>query len=237
MCGIFGAAFLPDGEAGECLDRALASLRHRGPDGSGVVRMGGAVFGHTRLKVIDLSEAAAQPMRSGSGLLMVTFNGEIYNHQRAAPRAFEPRPPLPLAAATPRCCWPAMRSGAIACRSAWTGCSPSRSGTCAAAAAAVPRPRRREAAVLLPCARSGVLRFASEMKALLAAGRPRCAPAATALPDAARASATCPRPDDPVRGHRAAPARHGCLICAGQGADPASARYWEAPFATSRAPP
>lgn len=61
------------------------ALRHRGPDGEGVrsllSRAGEpvGVFAHTRLKVIDLTEAAAQPFTSVDGRVELTFNGEIYN--------------------------------------------------------------------------------------------------------------------------------------------------------------
>lgn len=45
-----------------------------------VYRAPGAVFGHARLSILDLSDAAAQPMRSADGAVVVVFNGEIYNH-------------------------------------------------------------------------------------------------------------------------------------------------------------
>jgi asparagine synthase (glutamine-hydrolysing) len=55
----------------------------RGPDGEGAwvsedSRVG---FGHRRLSIIDLSESGAQPMVSADGQLVVTFNGEIYNYK------------------------------------------------------------------------------------------------------------------------------------------------------------
>jgi asparagine synthase (glutamine-hydrolysing) len=54
-------------------------LAHRGPDGSGVWTAPGIGFGHRRLSIIDLSDAAAQPMLSADGALAITYNGEIYN--------------------------------------------------------------------------------------------------------------------------------------------------------------
>jgi asparagine synthase (glutamine-hydrolysing) len=58
------------------------TLTHRGPDGAGTWvsadrRVG---LGHRRLSIIDLSEAAAQPMCNEDETLWVSFNGEIYNH-------------------------------------------------------------------------------------------------------------------------------------------------------------
>lgn len=56
-----------------------ATLHHRGPDGSGMQMDGPVGLGHTRLKIIDLSEAANQPMSNQTGTLWIVFNGEIYN--------------------------------------------------------------------------------------------------------------------------------------------------------------
>jgi asparagine synthase (glutamine-hydrolysing) len=55
---------------------------HRGPDGAGLwISPDGRVgLGHRRLAIIDLSDAAAQPMSNEDGTLWVSFNGEIYNH-------------------------------------------------------------------------------------------------------------------------------------------------------------
>ena len=58
-------------------------MHHRGPDGCGLWvdpsrRVG---LGFRRLSIIDLSEAASQPMANEDGSIQVVFNGEIYNHQ------------------------------------------------------------------------------------------------------------------------------------------------------------
>ena len=57
-------------------------MTHRGPDGYGtwISEDGKVGLGHRRLAIIDLSEAAAQPMRNADRSLWLTFNGEIYNH-------------------------------------------------------------------------------------------------------------------------------------------------------------
>ena len=60
--------------------RAMAgTLAHRGPDGEGLHVDGPVALGHRRLSIIDLSEAASEPMTNEDGSLWLTFNGEIYN--------------------------------------------------------------------------------------------------------------------------------------------------------------
>ena len=80
MCGIVG--FLGKWRE-SLLHRMVDSLRHRGPDGSGLVHdaAAGLGLGHTRLSIIDLSDAAAQPMRTPDGRYVITYNGEIYNYR------------------------------------------------------------------------------------------------------------------------------------------------------------
>jgi asparagine synthase (glutamine-hydrolysing) len=85
MCGFFGwiRANKPFTQI-ELLEskNSLSSLAHRGPDNSTfwLSICGTAVFGHNRLKVIDLSESANQPMHDESKRFHLVFNGEIYNH-------------------------------------------------------------------------------------------------------------------------------------------------------------
>ncbi|WP_304001159.1 asparagine synthase (glutamine-hydrolyzing) [Methyloversatilis discipulorum] len=84
MCGIAGILGL--GEAGRFDEGVLSSMRdtmfHRGPNGgSNWVSPDGQVgLAHRRLSIIDLSEAATQPMSNEDGRVWITFNGEIYNH-------------------------------------------------------------------------------------------------------------------------------------------------------------
>ena len=84
MCGILGIMQRAAGgspAAGPHLaDTALEPLRHRGPDGRGLYRDDQVALGHTRLSIIDLSEAAGQPMHSADGRYSIVFNGEIYNY-------------------------------------------------------------------------------------------------------------------------------------------------------------
>lgn len=80
MCGIVGLLRL-DG-APVSADR-IATMRdalvHRGPDGCGLWTEGNVGFGHRRLRIIDLSDQAAQPMVSVEHRYVLNFNGEIYN--------------------------------------------------------------------------------------------------------------------------------------------------------------
>ena len=55
-------------------------LQHRGPDGEGVWSEPGIALSHRRLAILDLSEGGHQPMAFDSQVL--TYNGEIYNHER-----------------------------------------------------------------------------------------------------------------------------------------------------------
>jgi asparagine synthase (glutamine-hydrolysing) len=54
-------------------------LRHRGPDGSGLLRRPHAIFGAERLRVVDLDPRADQPFVDPQGRLWLACNGEIYN--------------------------------------------------------------------------------------------------------------------------------------------------------------
>jgi asparagine synthase (glutamine-hydrolysing) len=85
MCGINGI-FAYNPCAGIPTDTELLAtreaMRARGPDGAGAWWSGDrrCGLGHRRLAILDLSERAAQPMASGDGRYVVTFNGEIYNY-------------------------------------------------------------------------------------------------------------------------------------------------------------
>ncbi len=80
MCGIFGALLLEQGSVD--VDAALRTIGHRGPDATGVWRSADVLLGHTRLAIIDLTPAGAQPMASPDANVVLVFNGEIYNHHQ-----------------------------------------------------------------------------------------------------------------------------------------------------------
>jgi len=82
MCGIAGFIRL-DGKPVDqgVLDALTDGVSHRGPDGRGTYIDKNVGLGHRRLRIIDLTEAAAQPMLSKDKQTVITFNGEIYNFQ------------------------------------------------------------------------------------------------------------------------------------------------------------
>ena len=82
MCGIAGI-FNFDGEPVErgLLKRMTDAVAHRGPDGEGHYVEGPIGLGHRRLAIIDLSDAARQPMPNETGDVLLVYNGEIYNFQ------------------------------------------------------------------------------------------------------------------------------------------------------------
>jgi asparagine synthase (glutamine-hydrolysing) len=89
MCGILAIARSTPARNGgpvigpETLERAMARLRWRGPDGEGVYQSSDrrVLLGHTRLAIQDLSDAGRQPMadRENDERVVITYNGEIYN--------------------------------------------------------------------------------------------------------------------------------------------------------------
>ena len=58
------------------------AMTPRGPDSAGVWSQGRVALGHRRLKIIDLSEAGAQPMVDSELGLAVAWNGCIYNYKQ-----------------------------------------------------------------------------------------------------------------------------------------------------------
>ena len=83
MCGI-GGELRYDAQAadGDAVRRMMPCLQSRGPDGEGLWQHGPIAFGHRRLKIIDLSEAGAQPMTDEQLGLTLVFNGCIYNYRQ-----------------------------------------------------------------------------------------------------------------------------------------------------------
>jgi asparagine synthase (glutamine-hydrolysing) len=80
MCGISGVlAFDGEPVATAAVRRMSDAIAHRGPDGEGVFTDGALGFAHRRLAIIDLSDAAAQPLLNETRTVALIYNGEIYN--------------------------------------------------------------------------------------------------------------------------------------------------------------
>ena len=80
MCGICGEIrFGTDAADVAAVDRMAATMVRRGPDGAGLVARGRVAFGHRRLKIIDLSEAAQQPMVDAALGLSIAY-GIVQEH-------------------------------------------------------------------------------------------------------------------------------------------------------------
>jgi asparagine synthase (glutamine-hydrolysing) len=81
MCGIAGEIRFDGTEPNlDAIARMNVIQRPRGPDGGGVWAQGSIALGHRRLKIMDLSEAAQQPMIDPELGLGIVFNGAVYNH-------------------------------------------------------------------------------------------------------------------------------------------------------------
>lgn len=76
MCGI---AVSHGPSNGDLLTEMMARIKHRGPDGDGVLTLGETRLGHVRLAIVDV-KGGCQPMTNERGDLAVVLNGEIYNH-------------------------------------------------------------------------------------------------------------------------------------------------------------
>ena len=80
MCGIAGVLHR-DGRPASIMSLTTMTdlIAHRGPDGEGHYCVGPVGLGHRRLSIIDLTDAARQPMETRDGRFVLTYNGEIYN--------------------------------------------------------------------------------------------------------------------------------------------------------------
>ena len=83
MCGATGEVRLDGRVPDVSAVAAMAEVMEpRGPDGAGVWSQGRVALGHRRLKIIDLSEAGAQPMVDADLGLALAWNGCIYNYRQ-----------------------------------------------------------------------------------------------------------------------------------------------------------
>lgn len=84
MCGIIGFVDkkerLNEKERQALLQKMLERISHRGKDDHGMFIDGKVAIAHTRLSIVDLSSLGHQPMKNSSGDIVLSYNGEIYNH-------------------------------------------------------------------------------------------------------------------------------------------------------------
>jgi len=81
MCGICGEISFNGSPASvTAVHEMTRRMTARGPDSEGIVHAPGVSFGHRRLKIIDLSDAARQPMVDSALGLTIVYNGAIYNY-------------------------------------------------------------------------------------------------------------------------------------------------------------
>lgn len=81
MCRIAGILDKQSGTIEADIFAMSDSMKHGGPDSAGTYHDTGnsLAFGHRRLSIIDLSNAAQQPMISDDGSIIIVYNGEVYN--------------------------------------------------------------------------------------------------------------------------------------------------------------
>jgi asparagine synthase (glutamine-hydrolysing) len=80
MCGIIGMLGPRSEETEVRFLKALDSIRHRGPNSTGVWKSEIVILGHQRLSIIELSDLGFQPMVDAQSGNVIVFNGEIYNY-------------------------------------------------------------------------------------------------------------------------------------------------------------
>ena len=87
MCGIVGVFDLKVNhmDLRESVLKMSKRIRHRGPDWSGIFYCEKAILAHERLSIVD-PQSGKQPLYSKDKNLILTINGEIYNHQEIRKR-------------------------------------------------------------------------------------------------------------------------------------------------------
>ena len=87
MCGFCGVA-VPKGSnrqvTRDLIERMNATIVHRGPDADGIFVENGVGLGHRRLSIVDVARGA-QPMSVCNGEVQMVYNGEVYNHPTLMP--------------------------------------------------------------------------------------------------------------------------------------------------------
>ena len=236
MCGIAGI-FHPDVPKPVDPARVEAmtdALAHRGPDGAGVWTAPGVGLGHRRLAIIDLSDAAAQPMLTPDRRVAVTYNGEIYNFREvrteleARGHAFRTESDTEVILA-------AWRQWGPDCLTRLDGMFAFALYDADVDSLFLARDRLGVKPLFLAELPDGALVFASELKGLLAHPGLRRTPSPQAVEDFLAFGYV---PDDAsmIEGVRKLAAGHYLLVCRGR-AVPAPVCWWDVDFSSpSRAP-
>ena len=80
MCGIVAIS----SSSGKMypIKKMLNRIKHRGPDdlGTFISDSGDCILGHVRLSILDLSKSGHQPMMDAKKRFIISYNGEVYNH-------------------------------------------------------------------------------------------------------------------------------------------------------------
>lgn len=235
MCGVVGLFHpldptVPDQAR---LRRMADAIAHRGPDGEGFHVEPHLGLGHRRLAIVDLA-GGAQPMASADSKVIVSFNGEIYNH-------LELRAELEKAGHRFR-----TRSDTESILLGWRQWGPGVLERLVGMFAFALWDRDRAELLLardplgekpmhLAWLADGTLAFGSELSALLALPEisRRIDPAAM---EDALALAYIPDPATIFSAIRRLPAAHFLLLKRGEAARPAPRRYWSPPTRPAPAP-
>ena len=229
MCGIAGL-FHPD--VPKPVDPArietmAAALAHRGPDGAGVWTAPGVGLGHRRLSIIDLSDAAAQPMLTPDRRVAISYNGEIYNF-REVRAELESKGHVFRTASDTEVILAAWRQWGPECLGRFNGMFAFAVYDADADALFLARDRLGVKPLFHAELSDGALIFASELKGLLAHPRLRREPSLHAIEDYLAFGYV---PDDAsiVEGARKLPAGHYLLVRRGRPI-PAPVEYWDVDF-------
>ncbi len=175
MCGIAGAIAFTDNFAvdADTVTAMATTIAHRGPDDAGAMTGAGIGLAHRRLSIIDLSPAGHQPMPNEDGTVWITYNGEVYNHEKLRPELEAQGPSLPLPDRHRGDRAPLRGGGARVRRAARGNVRAGDLGRPTADTAARPRPRRGQAPLLRQASRRPRLRLRDQ-------GDPRAHPAVRA---------------------------------------------------------
>jgi asparagine synthase (glutamine-hydrolysing) len=209
-------------------------LAHRGPDGSGVWTAPGVGLGHRRLSIIDLGDAAAQPMLTPDRRVAISYDGEIYNYRElraeleARGHAFRTESDTEMILA-------AWRQHGPDCLSRLHGMFALALYDAGQDALFLARDRLGVKPLFWSLLPDGGLAFASELKGLLAHPLLRRSPSVQAIEDYLAFGYV---PDDAaiVEGVAKLPAGHYLLVRRG-GAVPKPIRWWDVDFSDPQARP